>query len=213
MSPDVADAALDEAGRLAAEVLAPLNHTGDQQASVLENGVVRTPAGFREAYRQFVDGGWNGLQCDPAYGGQGLPWLLGTAIQEMWASSNMAFSLCPLLTQAEIELLQEARTKEQRDLYLPKPISGEWSGDDEPDGAGGRVRRRRLRSRAVREGDAYRIVGQKIFITYGEHDLAENIVHLVLARTAGRPGGHQGDIALHRAEIPARFRRLSGPAQ
>ena len=191
-TPELANAAVEEASRLAAEVLAPLNRPGDQQGSILENGVVRTPAGFRDAYRRFVEGGWNGVQCDPEYGGQGLPWAFGTALQEMWASANMAFSLCPLLTQGAIELLQAHGSPEQKGLYLEKMIAGRWTGTmnlTEPV-AGSDVGA--LRTRAVRDGDTYRITGQKIFITYGEHDLAENIVHMVLARTPDAAPGTKG---------------------
>ena len=191
-SPDLVDAALEEAGRLASEVLAPLNQVGDQQGCVLENGVVRTPAGFRDAYWRFAEGGWTGVQFDPEYGGQGLPWLVGTALHEIWASANLAFSLCPLLSQAAIELLQAHGSEEQKALYLEKLISGDWTGTmnlTEP-AAGSDVGA--LRTRAVREGDHYRITGQKIFITYGEHDFTENIIHMVLARTPDAPPGTKG---------------------
>ena len=191
-TPDLTDAALEEAGRLAGDVIAPLNAVGDRQGCRLENGVVRTPEGFRDAYWRFVEGGWNGVQCDPEFGGQGLPWLLGTAIQEMWGAANLSFSLCPLLTQAGIELLQAHGTPEQKKLYLEKLIAGVWTGTmnlTEPV-AGSDVGA--LKTRAVRENGHYRITGQKIYITYGEHDFTENIVHMVLARTPDAPPGVKG---------------------
>jgi alkylation response protein AidB-like acyl-CoA dehydrogenase len=189
---DLVEAVLGEAGRLAAEVVAPLNRTGDLQGSVLENGAVRTPDGFREAYRRFVDGGWNALPFDPGYGGQGLPWCVAMAVQEMWQSANMAFALCPLLNQGAVDALQTHGTPAQKALYLPRMISGAWTGTmnlTEPQ-AGSDVGA--ARTRAEPDGDRYRIVGQKVFITYGDHDLAENIVHLVLARLPDAPAGTKG---------------------
>ncbi|HLB81181.1 MAG TPA: acyl-CoA dehydrogenase N-terminal domain-containing protein, partial [Dongiaceae bacterium] len=186
-TPETVGAVLEEAGRFASEVLAPLNRGGDVQGSRLENGAVRTPDGFRDAYRQFVDSGWNGVAFDPAYGGQGLPWALATALQEMWNSANMAFALCPLLTQAGVELLQAHGTAEQRRGYLNSLIAGTWTGTmnlTEPQ-AGSDLGA--VKTRAVRDGARYRVTGQKIFITYGDHDLAENIVHMVLARTPDAP--------------------------
>ncbi|HEX6842951.1 MAG TPA: acyl-CoA dehydrogenase family protein, partial [Stellaceae bacterium] len=191
-TPDVVDAVLEEAGKLAGGVLAPLNRTGDQQASRLENGVVRTPDGFKEAYAKYVEGGWNGLPFPPEHGGQGLPLALSTAVLEMWNSANMGFALCPLLNVGAVEALAAHGTQEQQRLYLPRLISGEWTGTmnlTEPQ-AGSDVGA--LRTRAVRDGDRYRITGQKIFITYGEHDMAENIVHLVLARLPDAPPGTRG---------------------
>jgi alkylation response protein AidB-like acyl-CoA dehydrogenase len=191
-TPDVVDQVLAEAGRLAAEVLAPLNPVGDREGSVLENGVVRTPAGFREAYRAFADGGWNGLVFPERWGGQDLPWTVSAAVSEMWNAANMTFQLCPLLTQAAIEALIHHGTSEQQALYLEKMISGTWTGAmclTEPQ-AGSDVGA--LRTRAEPDGDRFRIFGQKIFITFGDHDLAENIVHLVLARLPGAPEGTKG---------------------
>jgi len=191
-SPDLVDAVLEEAAKLAAGVLAPLNHIGDQQGSRLENGVVRTPEGFKEAYRQYVEGGWNALPFDPEHGGQGLPMVLATAVLEMWNAANMGFALCPLLNVGAVEALTAHGTDEQKRLYLPKLISGEWTGTmnlTEPQ-AGSDVGA--LRTRAVPDGAHYRITGQKIFITYGEHDMAENIVHLVLARLPDAPPGTRG---------------------
>jgi len=183
---------LDQAAKLAGEVLAPLNRPGDLEGSVLENGVVRAPKGFKEAYAKFVEGGWNAVPCDPAYGGQGLPWTVATPVAEMWNSANMAFALCPLLNQGAIELLSAHGTKAQKDLYLARMISGEWTGTmnlTEPQ-AGSDLGL--LKTRAEPSGDHYRLKGQKIFITWGDHDLAENTIHMVLARTPGAPAGSKG---------------------
>jgi alkylation response protein AidB-like acyl-CoA dehydrogenase len=189
---ELADQVLEEAGRLAAEVLAPLNHSGDTEGCAFDNGAVRTPEGFRDAYRQFAEGGWCGLSAPAKHGGMELPSLIGTAVNELWQSANMAFSLCPLLSQGAIHLLLKQGSEEQKKLYLPKLVSGEWTGTmniTEPQ-AGSDIGA--ARTRAIREDGFYRLKGQKIFITFGEHDLAENIVHLVLARTPGGPPGIKG---------------------
>ena len=192
ISPDLLDAVLEEANKLASGVIAPLNHPGDREKAIFENGVVRTPKGFPEAYAQFVEGGWNALPFDPDYGGQGLPWALGSALSEMWNSASMAFALCPLLTQGAVELLQAHGSDEQKESYLPRLISGEWTGTmnlTEPQ-AGTDVGA--VKTRAKPNGDHYLITGQKIYITYGEHDFSENIIHMVLARTPGAPAGSKG---------------------
>lgn len=192
-SPDVVDAILDEAARFSAEVLSPLNRTGDTHGAQWKDKAVTTPPGFREAYRQFVDNGWNGLGCDMRFGGQGLPKLLSTAVSEMWKAANHAFSLCPMLTQGAIEALMIAGTEEQKAAYLPRLISGEWTGTmnlTEPS-AGSDLAAVRTRAEPVGDG-TYKIFGQKIFITYGEHDMTDNIVHLVLARTPTAPEGVKG---------------------
>ncbi len=192
-SPELVDAVLDEAARLAAGRLAPLNLAADRAGGArMENGTVRTADGFAEAYGAFVAGGWNAVPFAPEHGGQGLPWLVAIALQEMWQSANMSWALCPLLTQGAVELLQAHGSPEQQAAWLPKLVSGEWSGTmnlTEP-GAGTDVGA--LKTRAEKAGDHYLIRGQKIFITYGEHDMAENIVHLVLARTPGAPAGSKG---------------------
>ncbi len=189
---DLVDQILDEAGRFAVNELLPLNAPGDRERARLEEGRVRTPDGFKEAYRKFVDGGWHGLQLPAEWGGQGLPWTVATAVWEIWNSANLAFCLCPILTQAGVELLLRHGTEAQRARYLPKLVSGEWTGTmclTEPQ-AGSDVGA--LRTRAVPEGDHYRIYGTKIFITYGEHDYTENTIHMVLARTPDAPAGTRG---------------------
>jgi 3-(methylsulfanyl)propanoyl-CoA dehydrogenase len=189
---DTVDAILAEAAKFAGEVLAPLNAVGDRERSRLENGMVRTPQGFKAAYDAFIAGGWNALALPEKDGGQGLPLVLGIAVLEMWTSANLAFSLCPILTQAAAELVIVHGTPEQRRLYLDKLAGGEWTGTmnlTEPQ-AGSDLGA--VRMRAIKDGDRYRLTGQKIFITYGEHDLAPNIVHAVLARTPGSPPGSKG---------------------
>jgi len=191
-APELVDQVLDEAAKLAGGVIAPLNAVGDREPSRLENGVVRTPKGFSEAYRNYVEGGWNSLPFDPAHGGQGLPQVVATAVLEMWTSANLSFSLCPMLTIGAVELLQAHGSPEQKRLYLEKMISGEWTGTmnlTEPQ-AGSDVGA--VRTRAVKKGDHYEITGQNIFITYGDHDMAENIVHMVLARLPDAPAGTRG---------------------
>lgn len=192
LSDELLTSILEEGGKFAGGVLAPLNRVGDLQGSRLENGVVRTPDGWAEAYRGFVDGGWNGVAFDPDYGGQGLPWLMATALQEMWHSASMAFSLCPMLTQAGVEAISRFGSPEMKATYLPKLVTGEWTGTmilTEPQ-AGSDLAA--IRTRAEREGDHYRLSGQKIFITYGDHELTDNIVHLVLARLPDAPPGVKG---------------------
>ncbi|MEQ8395248.1 acyl-CoA dehydrogenase [Thalassobaculum sp.] len=184
---------LAEAGKLAGGVLAPLNPVGDKQGSRLENGVVRTPDGFADAYRQFVEGGWNGAPFEEEWGGMGLPWLVATALQEMWQGANLAFGLCPLLTQAAIDALREVGTDEQKATYLPKLVTGEWTGTmnlTEPQ-AGTDLGAIRTRAEKA-DGGSYRLRGQKIFITYGDHDFTDNIIHLVLARSPDGIAGTKG---------------------
>jgi alkylation response protein AidB-like acyl-CoA dehydrogenase len=191
-TPDLVDDILEAAGKFAANALAPLNQSGDRQGVRLENGVVRTPEGFKEAYAAFVEGGWNGLPFPEHCGGQGLPWTVATAVSEMWHSANMSFGLCPILTQAAVELLLGFGTEEQKERYLAKLVSGEWTGSmclTEPH-AGTDVGA--LKTRAEREGDHYRIRGTKIFITFGEHDYTDNIIHMVLARLPDAPAGTRG---------------------
>ena len=192
-TPDTIDAVLEEAGKFASGVLAPLNATGDQAGAIWRDGDVAMPAGFKEAYRQFVENGWNGIGCEPEFGGQGMPKVVVAAVQEAWKASNMAFSLCPLLTTGAIEAITLNGSPELKATYLPKMIEGSWTGTmnlTEPQ-AGSDLAL--VRSRAVPQGDGtYKIFGQKIFITYGEHDMTDNIIHLVLARTPDAPEGVKG---------------------
>ncbi len=186
------DRVLDEAAKFAGRVLAPLNRPGDLAGVRLENGVVRMPDGFADAYRRFVEGGWNGVAADPAYDGQGLPNALATVLAEMWDAANMSFALCPLLTQSAIALLAAHGSGDQKAAYLAKLVSGEWSGAMcmTESQAGSDVGA--LTTRAVRNGDHYLLTGTKIFVTYGDHDMAENIVYMVLARTPDAPAGSRG---------------------
>jgi alkylation response protein AidB-like acyl-CoA dehydrogenase len=192
VSGDLVREILEQNGKFSSEVLSPLNQSGDAEGSHWADGEVRTPRGFREAYRQYTEAGWNALQFPPEFGGQGLPKVVAAPVMEMWKSANLSFSLCPLLTTGAIEALLLRGTDEQKALYLPKMVEGRWTGTmnlTEPQ-AGSDLGL--LKSRAVREGDHYRVFGQKIFITYGEHDMAENIIHLVLARTEDAPPGVRG---------------------
>ena len=190
---DVVEAILEEAAKFAGGVLAPLNFSGDQEGTKWHDKEVTMPAGFKEAYSQFAESGWTALDCRPEHGGQGLPRLVSAAVREMWKSANMAFSLCPLLTNGAIEALELCGSTEQKQMYLPNMISGKWTGTmnlTEPQ-AGSDLAA--IRSRAEPQVDGtYKIFGQKIFITYGEHDMAENIVHLVLARLPDAPEGVKG---------------------
>ena len=193
LSEDDTRAILAEAGRFAEEVLAPLNAVGDRTPSRLADGAVTTPPGWREAYRQFAEGGWCSLTGDPEFGGQGLPMALQTALADIWNQANAGFALNPLLTVSAVEALQIHGDPMQKALFLPKLISGEWCGTmnlTEPH-AGSDLGD--LKTRAEPKGDGtYRIFGQKIFISYGEHDLAENIIHMVLARLPDAPEGTRG---------------------
>ena len=192
---DTVASLLAEFGRLASEVIAPTNVTGDREGLKvnLTDATIATPTGFRDAYRQYVDGGWGSVPADAAYGGGGFPHLVGIAMSEMLQSANMALALCPMLTQGSLDALAHWGTESQRETYLPKLVSGEWTGTmnlTEPD-AGSDVGA--VRSKAVQAPDGiWRITGQKIYITWGEHDMSSNIIHLVLARVDGAPAGTKG---------------------
>jgi 3-(methylthio)propanoyl-CoA dehydrogenase len=190
---DTAAAVLDECARFTGDVLAPLNWEGDKNPSTWRDGTVTTTPGFKEAFKQYAAGGWQGLSHPPKFGGQGLPKLIHSACSEMVQSANMSFALCPLLTDGAIEALLTAGTAEQQAAYIPKMIEGAWTGSmnlTEPQ-AGSDLSLVRTRAEPQADG-TYRLFGTKIFITYGEHDLAGNIVHLVLARIAGAPEGVKG---------------------
>lgn len=189
---DIVEAVLNEAARLSSEVWAPLNATGDRQGAKISGEGVKAPDGFRDAYKQFADGGWNAVTWPEEFGGQALPPSLGMAVNEMWQSANLSLGLCPLLTQAAIEAIHKYGTAEQKAAYLPNLVSGAWTGTmhlTEPQ-AGSDLAA--IRTTAKRNGDHYLMKGQKIFITWGDHDFTPNIIHLVLARIDGLPEGNDG---------------------
>ncbi len=183
-------AVLDEAGKVASEVLEPLNGPGDTEGCVLENGVVRTPQGFKAAFEAMKEGGWTALDCDPDYGGQGLPYLMGTAVGEIFVSANMAFNMYQGLTHGAYSAIHAHGTADQKAMYLPKMVSCDWTGTMNLTEPHCGTDLGMLRTRAEPQADgSYKITGQKIFISAGDHDLAENIIHLVLAKA---PGGGEG---------------------
>jgi alkylation response protein AidB-like acyl-CoA dehydrogenase len=191
-SDEVGMSILEEAARLAETVLDPLNRPGDREGAHWTPEGVSTPKGFKDAYRQYVGGGWQQLGADPRFGGQRVPQPLSSAVQELWGASNLAFELCPMLTHGAVHALELSGSEEQQRLFLPKMVSGEWTGTmvlTEPQ-AGSDLGQ--VRTRAVPEGDRYRLFGQKIFITWGEHDYTDNIIHMVLARIEGAPEGVKG---------------------
>jgi len=191
---DLAEAVIDQAAKLAADVIAPLNHASDlQSASYSEaDSSVTTPAGFADAYRAMGEGGWTSIEADEAFGGQNMPMTLSAAVNEMWQSASLSFALCHLLTQGQIYALQKSASEAQKQLFVPPMVEGRWTGTmnlTEPQ-AGTDLAA--IKTKAVKTGDHYLITGQKIYITYGEHDMAENIIHLVLARTPDAPEGVKG---------------------
>jgi 3-(methylthio)propanoyl-CoA dehydrogenase len=196
-SADLAESVLSESARFAEGVLDPINRSGDEEGAHWSEDGVRSPKGFRAAYQQFVAGGWQQLRAPAHLGGQGAPMLLATAVQETWASANLAFKLCPMLTYGAIHALEITASAELKQRYLPKMVTGEWTGTmvlTEPQ-AGSDLAL--IRTRAVPQGGdlavaEFRLFGQKIFITWGEHDLTENIIHMVLARIEGAPEGVRG---------------------
>ena len=190
---DLVSAVLDEGGRFVQDLVAPLNRSGDIEGSSLVDGQVHTPSGFKEAYKAYVNAGWGGIDAPAEWGGHGMPRVVGVAFEEMFTAANLAFSNCPLLTAGGVNALAVHGTREQQDLYLPKLITGEWSAAmnlTEPH-AGSDVGALSMRAIPAEDG-TYRLKGTKIFITYGDHDMSGNVVHLVLARLPGSPAGTRG---------------------
>lgn len=191
-TPEMVEAILEEAGKLATNVLDPINYSGDQQGAKLVDGKVQAADGFKEAYEQFVESGWTSVNFPEEVGGQGLPFLIQSAATEMWNSSNASFALCPLLTAGAVEALLAHGSDELNAIYLEHMVSGNWTGTmnlTEPQ-AGSDLAA--VRTQAKPEGDHYRIKGQKIYITWGDHEMSENVVHLVLARLPDAPEGVKG---------------------
>ena len=190
---DFTGAVIEEAGKLASEVLMPLNAVGDTEGCVLENGVVRTPTGFKEAFDQMRDGGWTALDCDPEYGGQGLPYIMQTAAQEPFVSANMAFQMYQGLTHGAYSAIYIHGSDAQKQTYLPKMTACEWTGTMNLTEPHCGTDLGMMRTKAVPQDDgSYKVTGQKIFISAGDHDMAENIIHLVLAKIPGGPDGIKG---------------------
>ncbi|MGB6119397.1 MAG: acyl-CoA dehydrogenase family protein, partial [Mesorhizobium sp.] len=193
LSADLVDAVVQEAGRFASDEVAPLGSNGDKQGARLKDGAVTMPDGWKDLYRRWREGGWNAVSAPVDFGGQGLPVSLNVAAFEMWNSASMAFGLGPLLTAGAIEAVDQHGTDELKSVYLEKLVSGEWMGTmnlTEPQ-AGSDLAALKARAERAKDG-TYRIFGQKIFITYGEHDFTDNIVHLVLARLPDAPAGTRG---------------------
>ncbi|MDE1891408.1 MAG: acyl-CoA dehydrogenase [Betaproteobacteria bacterium] len=189
---ELCNSVLEECAKFTESVLSPINKVGDQQGSTFLDGKVKTAEGFKEAYQQFINAGWNGLISSPDFGGQGLPIMLSAATEEMWHAANMSFTLCPLLTRGAIEAIEFAASHELKDKYLPNMIQGTWTGTmnlTEPQ-AGSDLSA--IKTKAIKEDNHYKIFGQKIYITYGDHDLTDNIIHLVLARLPDAPPGIKG---------------------
>jgi alkylation response protein AidB-like acyl-CoA dehydrogenase len=190
---DIIDTVLDAAGKLAKEEIEPINKTGDSEGLKIDSsGKITTATGFKVAYQHFVEGGWGSLQFSPNYGGQGVPFVVAASVQEMWHSANMSWGLCPLLTQGAVEAITLNANEELKQRYLPKLISGEWSGTMNLTEGDAGTDVGSLKTRATPNGDHYLICGQKIYITWGEHDMSENIIHLVLARLPNSPQGVKG---------------------
>jgi acyl-CoA dehydrogenase len=188
MDRDTTEAILDEAAKLAENVLAPLNAVGDTQGCVLENGVVRTPDGFKDAFDQMREGGWTALDCDPEYGGQGLPYVVATAVGEIFSAANMAFNMYPGLTHGAYSAIHAHGSEAQKATYLPKMVTCEWTGTMNLTEPHCGTDLGLMRTKAVPQEDGtYKISGQKIFISAGDHDMSENVIHLVLAKIPGGP--------------------------
>ncbi|MGD2001498.1 MAG: acyl-CoA dehydrogenase C-terminal domain-containing protein [Paracoccaceae bacterium] len=193
LDADFLSAILEEAGKITSQVLAPLNAVGDQEGCHFENGVIRTPAGFKDAFEQVKEGGWTGIDCDPEFGGQGLPYLVGTAVGEMFASSNMAFGMYQGLTHGAYSAIHAHGTEAQKQTYLPNMVSCDWTGTMNLTEPHCGTDLGLMRTKAEPQGDGtFKITGQKIFISAGDHDLSENVIHLVLAKIPGGPDGVKG---------------------
>ncbi|MEP3346387.1 MAG: acyl-CoA dehydrogenase C-terminal domain-containing protein [Litoreibacter sp.] len=193
LEADFTSAILEEAGKISSEVLQPLNVVGDTEGCVLENGVVRTPTGFKAAFDQMKEGGWTALDCDPEYGGQGMPYLLGVAVGEQFTAANMAFNMYQGLTHGAYSAIHAHGTDEQKATYLPNMVSCDWTGTMNLTEPHCGTDLGLMRTKAAPQGDgSYKITGQKIFISAGEHDMSDNIIHLVLAKIEGGPEGIKG---------------------
>ena len=213
-TPDVVDSVLEEASRIATEVILPTNAVGDQEGCVLENGVVRTPTGFKEAYNLFREGGWSSIAADPEWGGQAMPESVNKMVEEMISAANVAFGLYPGLTGGAIRALNDHGSQELKARYLPKMVDGTWTGAMCLTEAHCGTDLGLLRTKATPNGDgSYRIDGAKIFISAGEHDLTENIVHLVLARLPDGPKGVKGHQHVPGPQVHPHRRRQAGSAQ
>ncbi|TWI37063.1 acyl-CoA dehydrogenase C-terminal domain-containing protein [Paracoccus sulfuroxidans] len=208
LEPEFTEAVLEAAGKLASEVLAPLNAVGDKQGCHLENGTVRTPEGFGAAMDQMREGGWPALDCDPEYGGQGMPYLMGLAVGETLSSANMAFAMYPGLTHGAYSAIHTHGTEEQKAAYLPKLVSCEWTGTMNLTEPHAGTDLGLLRTKAVPQEDgSYLITGQKIFISAGDHDMSENVIHLVLAKA---PGGGEGTKGISLFIVPKFLLKADG---
>ena len=203
LEPDFTSAVLEEAGKIASEVLQPLNAVGDTEGCVLENGVVRTPTGFKAAFDQMKEGGWPGLDMPEEFGGQNMPYVINTAVGEMFSAANQAFTMYQGLTHGAASAILAHGTEDQKKTYLPPMVACDWTGTmnlTEPH-CGTDLGLMRTKAEPQDDG-SYKITGQKIFISAGEHDMADNIIHLVLGQDHRRARGHQGCEPVHRAEIP-----------
>jgi len=193
LSPDFTSAVLEEAGKISRDVLAPLNQVGDHEGCVLENGVVRTPTGFKDAFDMLKEGGWTGLDCDPEYGGQGMPFMLNAAVGEIMSSANMAFMMYSGLTHGAYSAIHAHGSDQQKETYLPNMVNCTWTGTMNLTEPHCGTDLGLLRTKAEPQDDgSFKITGQKIFISAGEHDMADNIIHLVLAKIPGGPDGVKG---------------------
>ena len=189
---ELATAIFGEAAKFAEQIIAPTNHSGDMTGAVWQDGAVITPQGFREAYAAMGAQGWTALEAHEEYGGQNLPMAVSAFVNEMWQSANMAFALCHLLTQGQIYALEKYASPQQKTRFIPPMVAGKWTGTMNLTEAQAGSDLAGIRTMATPRGEYYLLKGQKTYITYGEHDMAENIIHLVLARTPNAPPGHKG---------------------